>query len=81
MVGVLEGQEYAVDQLFTLTNKSPVNETTAHFTFEKIHKDPVAKNLKLWYNDPSMIGKHFLVYSPLNNRVKRHYTICSTMSP
>ena len=29
-----------------------------------IDKEPVvAKNLKLWYNDPSMIGKHFLVYS------------------
>ena len=29
-----------------------------------IDKEPVvAKNLKLWYNDPSMIGMHFLVYS------------------
>ena len=28
-----------------------------------------------------MIGKHFLVYSPQNPRVKRHYTICSTMNP
>lgn len=47
-----------------------------------IDKEPVAaKNLKLWYNDPSMIGKHFLVYSIQNPSVKRHYTICSTMNP
>ena len=35
----------------------------------------------MWYNDANMIGRHFLVYSPKNPRVKRQYTICSSMNP
>lgn len=38
-------------------------------------------NLRMWYNDPMMLGKHFLVFSPEDPRVKRHYTICSSMNP
>ena len=39
-----------------------VNQSTATFTFAGITDAPI-KNLKMWYNDPAMIGKHFLVYS------------------
>ena len=39
------------------------------------------ENLKLWYNDPQMIGRHFLVYSKSAPRIKRQYTICSSMNP
>lgn len=63
-----------------ITSKAPVNDTTSTFTFTSIDNEPVT-NLKLWYNDPSMIGRHFLVYSVQAPNVKRHYTICSTMQP
>ena len=40
----------------------------------------VVDNLKHWYNDPEMIGRHFLVYSKDGPRIKRQYTICSSMN-
>lgn len=63
-----------------ITKKEPVNDTTSTFTFTSIDNEPVT-NIKLWYNDPSMIGRHFLVYSVQTPDIKRHYTICSTMQP
>lgn len=56
-----------------------VNQSTATFTFAGITDAPI-KNLKMWYNDPAMIGKHFLVYSSKQPRIKRQYTICSSMN-
>lgn len=47
--------------------------------FEQRDKQ-VVHNLKSWYWDPAMIGKHFLVYSDRHKTVKRHYTICNTMN-
>ena len=41
----------------------------------------VVDNLKKWYNDPTMIGRHFLVYSAKAPRIKRQYTICSSINP
>ena len=57
-----------------------VNDNTATFTFSGITDVPI-KNLKMWYNDPQMIGRHFLVYSSKAPQVKRQYTICSSMNP
>jgi hypothetical protein len=37
--------------------------------------------MKLWYNDPAMIGRHFLVHSKEDPRVKRQYTICCSLNP
>ena len=53
---------------------------TETFTFSSIDGEPVP-NLKHWYNDPGMIGRHFLVFNVASPRVKRHYTICSSMQP
>jgi hypothetical protein len=39
------------------------------------------KNLKRWYSDIDMIGRHFLVSSQRFPKIKRHYTICSSMRP
>ena len=41
----------------------------------------VVHNLKRWYSDMGMIGRHFLVYSKRFPKIKRHYTICSCMRP
>ena len=78
VVGVIKGQESVTDELFRITNKSSVNQSTSTFTFTSIDNEPVT-NLKEWYNDPSMIGCHFLVFSVRSPNVKRQYTVCSTM--
>ena len=57
-----------------------VNNDAATFTFTSFFNEPV-NNLKQWYNDPEMIGRHFLVFSVQDPTVKRHYTVCSTMNP
>ena len=57
-----------------------VNNDSATFTFTSFFNEPV-NNLKQWYNDPEMIGRHFLVFSVQDPTVKRHYTVCSTMNP
>ena len=78
VVGVIEGQEAVVDGKFTITDKRQVNSDTSTFTFAAEQDQPIL-NLKSWYSNPNMIGRHFLVYSANAPRVKRHYTICSAM--
>ena len=56
-----------------------MNDSTATFTFSAINGQTIS-NLKSWYNDPAMIGRHFLVYADRNPSVKRQYTICSSMN-
>ena len=56
-----------------------MNDNTATFTFSALSGQSV-HNLKSWYNDPAMIGRHFLVYADKNPNVKRQYTICSSMN-
>lgn len=68
------------DEQFQITKVESVNDTAATFTFTSAQKKQI-KNLKLWYSDPQMIGRHFLVYSKDRPDIKRHYTICSCMSP
>ena len=78
-MGVIKGQEKVADHKFKITSKKMVNDFTATFTFTALNSlakgagrlspkvtDPASlgpQNLKRWYNDPSMIGRHFLVYS------------------
>lgn len=80
VVGVIKGQEPVQDELFKISKRTPVTNGTETFTFSTIDGEQV-HNLKHWYNDPSMLGRHFLVFNVANPRVKRHYTICSTMQP
>ena len=80
VVGVLDGQDPVEDVRFRITGKQEVTENTATFTFTTMGGHTV-DNLRMWYNDPMMLGKHFLVYSANAPRVKRHYTICSSMTP
>ena len=59
-----------------------MSDNTATFTFETIDDGATpVDNLKRWYNDPAMIGRHFLVFSAAATRIKRQYTICSSMNP
>lgn len=39
----------------------------------------MTSNLKRWYNNPEMIGRHFLVFNDNSRRIKRQYTICSSI--
>jgi len=80
VIGIIEDQELVQDELFKITNKLQVNLETATFTFTSIDNQPVT-NLKQWYQDPAMMGRHFLVFSVSDPTVKRHYTICSSMNP
>ena len=68
------------DNKFRISAKTQVNTDTATFTFTSLLGGQVINNLKSWYNDPAMIGRHFLVYAEKNPRVKRQYTICSSMN-
>lgn len=61
-----------------MTNKVAQNDATSTFTFTGTEDKPI-NNLRQWYSDPNMIGRHFLVYSAKAPRIKRQYTICSAM--
>ena len=50
------------------------------FTFETVSRQPV-DNLKLWYNNPRMLGCHFVVYNSRKPSQKRQYAICSSLNP
>ena len=82
IVGVIKGQYEVSDRQFRIAERKHLSDDTATFTFEAIDRaaDPVY-NLKRWYYDPAMIGRHFLVYSAAATRIKRQYTICSSMNP
>jgi len=80
VVGVIEGQDQVRDQEFKISKKTEVSEATATFIFNGVRDQPI-HNVKLWYNDPTMIGRHFLVYSKEAPRVKRQYTICCSLNP
>lgn len=78
IIGVIEGQEKVGDHDFKIANKQGVNDNTSTFTFKEVDGKAV-DNLKRWYNDPKMIGRHFLVQADSYRRVKRQYTICSAI--
>jgi hypothetical protein len=80
IVGVLAGQTEVADKPYTIVEKMSVNELTTTFTFGHAGGETVP-NLKRWYSDLSMIGRHFLIYSKAIPNVKRQYTICSAMRP
>jgi len=79
-VGVLKDQEQVKEEMFRISNKERVTDTTFTFTFTQKENNPV-HNLKRWYSDLGMMGKHFLVSSKRFPKIKRHYTICSCMRP
>ena len=82
IVGVIKGQFDVADHKFKIAERKQLSDDTATFTFEAIDSGskPI-DNLKRWYSDPTMIGRHFLVYSAAAPRIKRQYTICSSMNP
>ncbi len=67
---MIEGQQGVEDQQFKIATKQGVNENTATFTFKDIEGKAI-DNLKRWYNNPNMIGRHFLVQADSYRRVKR----------
>lgn len=79
IIGDLNGQSQIKDEKFKLFDKKQVNSDTCTFTFAATEGQPIP-NLKSWYNDPNMIGRHFVVYSSKAPQVKRQYTICSSMN-
>ena len=66
--------------MFRISNKERITDSVFTFTFTQ-KKNSTVNNLKLWYNDLSMVGRHFLVSSKRFPKIKRHYTICSCMRP
>ena len=63
-----------------ITGKAAVTSMTNTFTFTEVNHN-VVPGWKVWYMDINMIGRHFLVYSEKEPKIKRHYTICCTMQP
>lgn len=80
ITGVLQGQEQVEDHEFRVADFNKVTDDTSTFIFEEVNKAEVP-NLRLWYTDKQMIGRHFLVNSKAQPSVKRHYTICASMHP
>lgn len=66
--------------MFRISNKERVTDSTFTFTFTQ-KENSVVHNLKRWYSDLAMVGRHFLVSSKRFPKIKRHYTICSCMRP
>ena len=77
---MLKDQELVKEQMFRISNKERITDSVFTFTFTQ-KKNSTVNNLKLWYNDLSMVGRHFLVSSKRFPKIKRHYTICSCMRP
>jgi len=80
VVGVLNHQQQVKEHAFRISNKARVTDSTSTFTFTQVENITV-HNLKRWYSELAMIGRHFLVSSRRFPKIKRHYTICSTMRP
>ena len=53
-----------------------INKTSATVTMSLKESVP---GVSLFYSDLSMIGKHYLLQSVGNHKVKRHYTISNSM--
>ena len=68
------------EETFRISNKERVTDSTFTFTFTHRENKSV-RNLRRWYSDLAMMGRHFLVSSHRFPKIKRHYTICSCMRP
>lgn len=65
-----------VDSRFASTSKS-----TRTVFLNAINKSKKYPQVKRYYNDLSILGKHYLVRSLGNARIFRHYTIANCMVP
>lgn len=80
IIGHLEGQGEVKPVKIRIAEKMTVNSIANSFKFETIGGGKV-KNLKHWYSDLTMIGRHFLLYSEDMVKIKRQYTICNSIVP
>ncbi len=55
----------------------PINSTTFTFVFKS--EDGKSKDFARYYPDLARIGKHFLVHSNKDTKVRRHYTVSNCM--
>lgn len=65
-----------------ISTVTKVNDTTATYTFTSSTGNPVL-NWRRYYMNMDFLGKHFMVSSLINNKLKvaRHYTVCHAMVP
>jgi len=80
IVGVVNHQQGVREEVYRICNKERVTESTYTFTFKQVECRSV-HNLRRWYSDLAQMGRHFLVSSVRHPKIKRHYTICSSMRP
>ena len=80
-MGVLKDQHTVKDTKAKITGKAAVTKEVYTFTFTAIDQRCTVPNWKIWYMDLNNFGRHFLIYSEKDPKVKRHYTICCTMQP
>jgi len=77
--GVLDDSHVPVVKAY-VTERIEANETDFTFCFQTVDKR-VHPGFRHWYDDLSMMGKHYLVSSDAHPDVKRHYTICNCLQP
>lgn len=83
MIARLESE--AEKLCLSVTNVNKINSTTATYTLTKSSEVNEAlkiktKSLKVYFKGVKMIGKHFLMNSVMDRRVKRQYTICNCLT-
>ena len=78
IVGTIDDQEDAIDEPTKIFAKHELTSNIATFTFKTLESQKV-RNFKGWYDDLSMVAKHFTVSSREFPQIKRQYTICQTM--
>jgi len=78
IVGVIDDQHDVVEMPTKIFAKHTFTDTIATFTFKSVNGKNI-RNYKGWYQDLSMVAKHFTVSSQALPHIKRQYTICQTM--
>jgi hypothetical protein len=64
---------------YKIMETSQVNSDSSTFVFKSVTKELVFTNVKKFYPDVQMIGRHFLIWAESKPLVKRQYTIANCM--
>jgi hypothetical protein len=80
VIANIQGQALILPYECYIVQKQEVNKCGTCFKLQTVNGF-VVNNWKRWYDDLSMIGRHYLISSKRFPEVKRQYTVCSSVVP